>query len=65
MRERVKVVVSVSGGVVQSVQAGPFVDVLVLDYDNLAEGDIAEIEPAESWDAVADQAWNDVARVKA
>jgi len=37
--EKAKVVIVVSGGVVQGIYAGDFVEVAVVDWDNIEEGD--------------------------
>lgn len=39
MSEPVKVVIEVSGGVVTAVFAGSFVEVIVVDHDNIEQGD--------------------------
>jgi hypothetical protein len=39
MSENVKVVIEVLGGVVTAVYAGAFVEVVVVDYDNIKAGD--------------------------
>ncbi len=41
MSEKVKVVVTVMGGVVSSVMAGVELDVVVVDWDNIKAGDLA------------------------
>ena len=40
-QEPVRVVIEVSGGVVQAVYAGNFVEVVLVDYDSIEEGDEA------------------------
>ena len=39
MSEKIKIIVTVEGGVVTSVMAGLKLDVVIVDYDNINSGD--------------------------
>lgn len=57
-QDKVRVVIEVRGGNVQAVYAGDFVEVVVVDWDNIKQGDTAGVldptpEPAMSDETVA------------
>jgi hypothetical protein len=54
--ERVRVTILVDGGVVQSIDCGDFVDVEVVDFDNLRAEGKSEEERDQIWQAACERA---------
>jgi hypothetical protein len=53
-QEQVRVIVEISGGLVSNIVAGDFVDVQVLDWDNLLGAGSTSQDTRDTWNALSE-----------